>query len=294
MDWTLSVSRTTGGNAVAHGEQECEAIHESSDDKCRYNARHDVSRRRPASLVRYSQVCRYRAGPLVPLVMSFLRLSNTRDLVPSRIRSAHQLEKFLKGLLVIIKRNPTNETRPKRIVGLLMTGARDHRFTDKNGDNVSVAVRGALARQCHAYRLQGHYTRTYSRPITLPDIICVLVGTRDSVVPLEVCEVIGGQPYKGTLPPEATSRAVRVGSTRPGPRLSAIRQAHAVRRSVLVHLQVSDVLSQDLQYGQSQFIRSLGMTIDTNPLELQGRIKEPPVVFFGRDQQVAVSVRFFV
>ncbi|EJD44174.1 Piwi-domain-containing protein [Auricularia subglabra TFB-10046 SS5] len=216
----------------------------------------------------------FREGSLLDLVMSHLKKQDARDLVPSQIKSISSLEKLIKGLLVVVHRNQSMKTRPKPIMAVVTRGARDYMFTNRSGDHISVAVRTISMLDILAVLkyAQDYYRQTYHTTIRYPTIICVAVANKATVVPLELCHIVPGQLYKGTVPPEVTQMAVKTAATRPGVRLDAIKQAY-----------------RDLQYSNSDFIRQCGMTVDTNPMKLAGRRLEPPSLWFARREEVKVS-----
>ncbi|KZV92185.1 Piwi-domain-containing protein [Exidia glandulosa HHB12029] len=198
----------------------------------------------------------YRGGNLLNLVLGYRNTKDVRDLTSGNMGSVHQLERFLKNLLVIVKRNATNSTKAMKIVKIVLEGAQ-YKFDDSNGDPTTIA---------------SYFRRVYGRTIQYPDIFCVAVGHKNNVVPLELCEVLPGQIYRGHLPPAATSKAVQKGKDGPGARMSAIVQAY-----------------KDLKYGESDLIRGVEMTVANQPLQLQGLRKAAPILLFYKDKPVTVS-----
>jgi eukaryotic translation initiation factor 2C len=52
---------------------------------------------------------------------------------------------------------------------------------------------------------------------------------------------------------------------------------HPIRKSLIIF-----VADQYLQYGQSEYVRHFGMTIDENPLLTNARVIEPPKLKYNR------------
>lgn len=60
----------------------------------------------------------------------------------------------------------------------------------------------------------------------------------------------------------------------------------------MLHYQI--VVDQYLQYGQSEYVRNFGMTIDESPLSTNARIIEPPKLKYNASslQPTIVSLTF--
>ncbi|KAF9247291.1 argonaute-like protein [Melanogaster broomeanus] len=93
-----------------------------------------------------------------------------------------------------------------------------------------------------------YFQRLLNRPLRFPDNICVEVSS-GALLPLEVCTVPPGQIMRKQVPPEKTK----------------------------------DVLA----YGQSEYVRQFGMTVDESagPLSIAARVLTPPKLRYGPGSQ---------
>ena len=62
--------------------------------------------------------------------------------------------------------------------------------------------------------------------------MCVLIGAKGAVYPLETLDIVPGQQFRGDVPPHVTSQMVLIASTRPDRRLEDIVAANQVRTSL--------------------------------------------------------------
>jgi hypothetical protein len=100
------------------------------------------------------------------------------------------------------------------------------------------------------------------------------------MLPLEVCHVIEGQIMRKQVPPEKTSSVLEFATKKPEARLE----------SIIKGLQV-------LQYGQSEYLRSFGLSVDSSgPVKIQGRVLNPPTLLYGQGsrQPTVVSSLFLI
>jgi eukaryotic translation initiation factor 2C len=76
------------------------------------------------------------------------------------------------------------------------------------------------------------------------------------------------------VPPEKTSSVLEFATKKPEARLE----------SIVKGLQV-------LQYGQSEYLRSFGLSVDaTGPVKINGRILNPPTLIYGAGSRQATVV----
>jgi eukaryotic translation initiation factor 2C len=102
------------------------------------------------------------------------------------------------------------------------------------------------------------YFQSLGMPMQYPSVICALVG-QTAMVPLEFCTVPMGQFMRKEIPDDKVKDVLRFSTKKPGERLNCIRDG-----------------LQYLRYGQSEYVRNFGMTIDQNPLSTNARVIDPP------------------
>jgi eukaryotic translation initiation factor 2C len=94
--------------------------------------------------------------------------------------------------------------------------------------------------------------------------IVIQVGS-GALLPLEVCEVPKGQIMRKQVPPDKTPLVLEFATKKPEERLGSITKGLNV-----------------LQYGQSEYVRSFGLTVDsTGPVRIQARVLNPPTMIYG-------------
>lgn len=198
----------------------------------------------------------YASGSLVNNVMEMLRLRDRRDL--ARLDVGHpqwnQLKAFLKKVKVSVSMFPKKKPRP--IFDIVPRGG-SHTFM-WNDRETTVAE---------------YFRRTHSETVADPAIFgVVLSSTRRDVVPAQFCSVVEGQLYKKRVSPEVTASVVRASDKPPKERLRLIAAAVSGQNTIL-------------DYANSDFMNRAGLSVDANPIGIQGRYLEPPRIKF-HDQTI--------
>ena len=62
--------------------------------------------------------------------------------------------------------------------------------------------------------------------------MCILIGAKGAVYPLETLDIMPGQQFRGDVPPQVISQTVLIVSTRPDRRLEDIFAADQVSKSL--------------------------------------------------------------
>ncbi|KAF8592778.1 Piwi-domain-containing protein [Ramaria rubella] len=199
----------------------------------------------------------YNRGSLVNLILAFLNIRDARDLSPDRLKpvTVKRLSSFLKNLAVapIVPSRPGPLRFGRRIKKVVMDSADHYSFyNDKEGESMTITA---------------HYYRAYRYRLGLGGVICVDVG-KDIVFPIEVLEVKEGQMYKKTLPPALAAGALKFSTQKPNERITAIEQGTKL-----------------LGYGDSDFLRQAGMTIDERLISVKARVLSPPPIQWGGRQR---------
>ncbi|KAG2021246.1 eukaryotic translation initiation factor 2C [Coprinopsis cinerea AmutBmut pab1-1] len=201
----------------------------------------------------------YKRGSLLDLCLEVLERGNDPNfLAPSLGLPDNQrirVQRFIAGVNVIVQ---TTGGR-KRVVRSLTKQSADQITFDHNGRTITVAQ---------------YFQAQLGRPLRFPKLICAEVG-KNAIVPLEVCTVVPGQIIRKQIPPHKTTDVLNFATKKPQERFEIIRRG-----------------TQYLQYGQSEYIRSFGMSVTTagGPLEVPARKLNPPRLNYGRGSKDATIV----
>ncbi|KAG6902071.1 hypothetical protein C0995_004769 [Termitomyces sp. Mi166 len=198
----------------------------------------------------------YKPGNLINLCLEFFGKQNPNVLAPAQglpDRERLRLQRFLSGLKVTTQH--TEKTRPNapaRVIKKLSNAGADALRFNLNGRMVTVA----------------EYFRTQqNRSLRFPANLCVEVGS-GALLPLELCHVPPGQIMKMQIPPEKTKDMVEFSSMKPQERFNSILNG----------------LNTVLSYGQSEYVRDFGMSVETasGPLSITARVLQPPNLKYGQ------------
>ncbi|TFY68233.1 hypothetical protein EVJ58_g1135 [Rhodofomes roseus] len=207
-----------------------------------------------------STAAMYKDGPLMNTCLAFLNFRNPADLTIGRFeeRDRLRLSRFISNLRVDVRAlppvqpqtGPRHNRRPRAIQGVTKAAASGISF-ERNGQKITIAQ---------------YYRQVYNYNLKFPNIVCVEVGNKGDIIPIELCEVIPAQMIKKQLSPDVTSKFVEFSTKVPAERLQSIQQAFGV-----------------LAYGQSEYVRQFGLTVQPNaqPLSTPARVLNPPTLRYG-------------
>ncbi|KAJ7932831.1 argonaute-like protein [Mycena leptocephala] len=199
----------------------------------------------------------YQAGPLIDLCLAFVGRNNpgllTRQM-PDRERVA--LGRFITGIRVQTQDSASNAVRARVVRRLTKEGANESSFTMRSGRILTVAQ---------------YYQETRGRPLQFPALLCVEVG-QGALIPLELCTVLPGQLVRKEVPDEKKAALVEFATMKPKERLESIRKG----------LQV-------LAYGQSEYVRKFGLTVDPTLVSTQARVLRAPTLKYGPGRAPTVN-----
>ncbi|KZT65768.1 argonaute-like protein [Daedalea quercina L-15889] len=207
-----------------------------------------------------STAAMYKDGPLLDVCLAFLNYRNPADLTPGPRfgeRERLRLSRFISSLRVDVRalqpaqpQPGRGNRRPRVIRGVTRAAAAGISF-DRNGQQITITQ---------------YYQQVYNYRLKHPGIVCVEVGNRGDIIPIELCQVLRGQLVKKQLSPEITSKFVEFSTKAPVERLRSIEQALGV-----------------LAYGQSEYVRQFGLTVqpDARPLSTPARVLNPPTLRYG-------------
>ncbi|THV02118.1 hypothetical protein K435DRAFT_792786 [Dendrothele bispora CBS 962.96] len=134
------------------------------------------------------------------------------------------------------------------------------RLSDVGADQIRFAVPGG-----GEMTVAQHFHQQQNQPLRYPMVLCVM-NRRGSAFPFEKCTVLPGQIARKQIPPELTSAMVDFSRKKPDERMNSIR--HGIEL---------------MAYGQSEYIRNFGLTINIGPFpQVDARVINPPQLKYGR------------
>ncbi|XP_075551486.1 protein argonaute-2-like isoform X1 [Dermacentor variabilis] len=157
-----------------------------------------------------------------------------------------RLNKELKGLRVKVTHLPY--PRKYKVVRVTKESAKEI-FFDQDGARTSVAE---------------YFQKRYSR-LLYPHFPCLQSGSVEHPVfiPLEVCELVEGQHCRKKLDENQTAEMIKRTAKPPFKRFQEIRQS-----------------VRDLVNSTEDYLREFNIKISTDPMQLKGRVLEPPSLVF--------------
>ncbi|KAJ7490839.1 argonaute-like protein [Mycena latifolia] len=193
----------------------------------------------------------YQPGPLITLCLAFLNrdLSNPSALtqqLPDRERIS--LARFIAGMRVQTRDAGSGMERARVVRKLSKEGANQVTFIMRGGQTMTVAK---------------YYQQITNKSLRFPNLYCVEVG-QGALIPLELCTVLPGQLVKKEVPDDKKADLVDFATMAPKDRLASIRKG----------LQV-------LAYGQSEYVRKFGITVDPALVSSQARVLKAPTLKYG-------------
>ncbi|KAJ7075722.1 argonaute-like protein [Mycena belliarum] len=193
----------------------------------------------------------YQSGPLISLCLSFLGMDPRNPSVlsqqlPDRQRVA--LGRFITGIRVQTKNAGSGVERTQVVRKLSPQAADKVTFTMRGGETLTVAA---------------YFRKVNNKPLMFPSLLCVEVG-QGALIPLELCTVIPGQLVRKEVPDDKKTALVEFATMRPKDRFASIQKG-------------LDVLA----YGQSEYVRKFGITVDRTPLQTQARVLAAPALKYG-------------
>ncbi|XP_077490208.1 protein argonaute-4-like [Amblyomma americanum] len=190
----------------------------------------------------------------LPLVTFMCRLfsDSRREMTPADFRvlrdNQHvRLNKELKGLRVTVTHLPY--PRKYKVVRITKKAAKDIRFELEEGRETSVA---------------DYFQSRYKR-LSYPHFPCVQSGspTHPVYIPLEVCVLVAGQHCRKKLDENQTAEMIKRTAKPPAKRFEEIRTS-----------------VRDLVSSADGYLREFGIKINTEPVQLTGRVLDPPSLVF--------------
>ncbi|KAJ7499943.1 argonaute-like protein [Mycena latifolia] len=193
----------------------------------------------------------YQSGPLINLCLAFLnRNPNDPSVLTERLpdRERLALGRFIAGIRVKTKDAGSGQERARVV----------RKLSNKGADQVTFVLRGGGSMTVAQY-----YQRITNKSLGRPSLLCVEVG-QGALIPLELCFVLPGQLVRKEVPDDKKAALVGFATMDPQRRLASIRKGLEI-----------------LAYGQSEYVRKFGLTVDPNLLSTKARILDAPALKYG-------------
>src|SRR5579863_3567087 len=111
-----------------------------------------------------------------------------------------------------------------------------------------------------------------------------------ALIPLELCQVSPGQIMRKQVPPDKTNAVLEFATKRPSDRLGSICNGLGVRRGCVHSIAPLTVHSKVLDYGQSEYVREFGMTVEEQPLRTLARVINAPTLKYHQSSKQPSAV----
>ncbi|KAA0192712.1 hypothetical protein HAZT_HAZT007142 [Hyalella azteca] len=142
-----------------------------------------------------------------------------------------------------------NYERRYKVTGVSKKNCLTHTFTvEKEG----------VSRQVNIVQ---YFQERYDFMIQYPELNCIKVGTKETLLPIEVCKIAPNQRIKGKLKDDETKNFIKQTAVKPQLRFQ----------------QVNNIVTAN-NFPQDRMLESLGVRIKANPVDFKGRVLDPPVV----------------
>ncbi|KAI9440667.1 Piwi domain-containing protein [Lactarius indigo] len=114
---------------------------------------------------------------------------------------------------------------------------------------------------------EDYYNEKYGFRLRFPRLFGIVVNVQQkTIVPVEICTIVGGQMYKKVLFPEQMSEVLQHAAKSPRERIEAIERG---------------VQGDFLDYKNSPFFSQIGMQVDIRPMETAARLLQPPDIQYN-------------
>ncbi|KAG8966604.1 hypothetical protein FRC05_002480 [Tulasnella sp. 425] len=184
-----------------------------------------------------------KGGPLIAMALQFFKqpVNNVQFLANLNPRDKTALERFLRGVKFVT--NDAPDARPSSIKNLTSASAEQYKFKKDDGKEISIA----------------QYNQQKGTPLRYPKLPCVeKIGMSKAVYPMEHC-IVRAQLLPKQVESDQINDVLGFSTMKPHIRLQRIREGF-----------------QFLEYGQNEYLRDFGISIDPNPLRVQARVLHPP------------------
>ena len=191
----------------------------------------------------------HESGPVLQILLDVLNRRDTNEFTRGiSQQDIAKAEKFFKGVKVKINYRGAMR-RSYRVLGLTKSDTTSSRFHHEEWNkDVSVAE---------------YFDRQYNVRLKYPRLPCFRVGNpaRQTMIPMEVCEIIPGQRFPRRLNELQTAGMVKATAVRPGDRFNTIQNGRGL-----------------LAYERDPYATNFGLNVGGQMMEVQGRVLPLPTL----------------
>ncbi|GBC06892.1 hypothetical protein RclHR1_07120005 [Rhizophagus clarus] len=189
----------------------------------------------------------YESDSLIQIVIKVLNKESIEELRNISDKERLKLEKYLKNLKIYFTHRGENDSKRRlRITKLTSTPASSTRF-EVDGQQIDVVT---------------YFDNTYGRKLQYPFLPCVVVR-KETYLPMEICNVVGGQRYMRKLNERQTTEMIKFTRQPPQSRADKINQG-----------------IQILNYQQNEYIHQFGFRVSNEMAITQARILPAPKLHY--------------
>ncbi|CAB4387407.1 unnamed protein product [Rhizophagus irregularis] len=166
-------------------------------------------------------------------------------------RDRRMLAKALKTLRIRVLHRGDNKRSIYSIDDLSKDSADNIKFRDEEERETSVTQ---------------FFAKKYGMRLAFGSLPCIKVSK--NCFPLEVCEILPDQPFKGDITDNGRADMIKFTCVKPRERFQSIR----------------DAIHNVFRYGQDENLRSINMGVDTEMIVVEGRVLPPVSISFNKDR----------
>ena len=192
----------------------------------------------------------YKAQPVLHFMCDFLQL----DQIPSRLDKiqSNSFRREIRAIQIKTIHNPKCQ-RKLRINGLSQRSSKEEKFPLQDGKLISVF---------------DYFKTTYNITLDYPDLPCLKFGQKENIIPIELCNIVGGQRKQGRLTANQTREMIR------HTRLPAPQRQQEINNVI-----------RSAKFDEDPYLRDFGIKVGKDMASVKGRVLDPPLLSYGPASQ---------
>ncbi|KAJ3293094.1 argonaute 1 [Borealophlyctis nickersoniae] len=203
-------------------------------------------------------------GLLLDIVADILNRRDRNELrTPLREDDCRKLERALKNFRVEVRARP-DQKRRHRISKVTTTPANRTYFEWDNGG------------QPERIDVARYYDIQYGLRLAFSHLPCLVVGAKNTYIPVEICHMLPNQRIIRKLNEIQTAEMIRVSQKKPQDRLNRITDG------------LNEMIGPSDRHGESRIndhLGAFGIELATKPMDVDARVLDPPVLFFSPNSE---------
>ncbi|KAJ2256324.1 hypothetical protein GGH98_001570 [Coemansia sp. RSA 454] len=201
----------------------------------------------------------YMPGSLLNALLAVFDLQSAEQLRGHIDQSrAREMSAYLRGLTLYLRHRGITGKRKFAVKGITSAALDRESFEWEDPDRPGHPETVSIAQ---------YYAKRYNIKLRYP-YLPGLVGRKNAIFPIELCEVAENQRYRGKLDDRQTADMVRFACQRPDENRNRIE----------------DVLKQ-LNFAESPVTAAFGLTLTSRLAEVESRVLPAPIINYGRASQ---------